>query len=126
MSLKPPWPFLWLYGLENLTGRMDTMFQALGALFVALAALPFLDRGPERHPARRKGTLAVAGMVFLAMIGLTVYAAVAPPQLHQHEHGSGNDMPAMSHDTGTPETAMPEPSPADEHHHEETPPAHAP
>lgn len=126
LSIKPPWPFLWLYGLENLTGQMDTMFQALGALFVALAALPFVDRGPERHPARRKGTLATAGIVLLAMIGLTVYAAVAPPQMHHHEHESGHDMPAMSHDAGMPETAMPESSPADEHPHDETPHGHEP
>jgi ubiquinol-cytochrome c reductase cytochrome b subunit len=141
MSLKPPWPFLWLYGLENLTGRMDTMFQALAALFLALAALPLVDRGPERHPARRKGVLAIAGMAVLAMIGLTVYAAVAPPQLHQHEHGSGHEetptphdaMPTTStpHDTGTHdasthESAVPDSSPVDKPHHDETPHEHAP
>jgi ubiquinol-cytochrome c reductase cytochrome b subunit len=126
MSIKPPWPFLWLYGLENLTGRMDTMFQALGVLFVALAALPLVDRGPERHPARRKAIMAVAGVVVLAMIGLTVYAAVAPPQLHDHEQGSGHKMPAMSHDAGMPETSMPDPFHADEHPHDETLNGHAP
>jgi ubiquinol-cytochrome c reductase cytochrome b subunit len=140
MSIKPPWPFLWLYGLENLTGQMDTMFHALGALFLALAALPLVDRGPERHPARRKGMLAVAGMVLLAMIGLTVYAAVTPPQMHHHEPENGHEMPAMSHDampthaaphdTGTPDTAMPhtmapEPSHTDDHR-DETPHAHEP
>jgi quinol-cytochrome oxidoreductase complex cytochrome b subunit len=136
MSLKPPWPFLWLYGLENLTGRMDTMFQALGALFLALAILPLVDRSPERNPARRKGALAAAGLVLLAMTGLTVYAAVAPPQLHHHEHGGGHDMPGMPHDSGahddgaheagTHETMTTEPSHADEHHHDETPHEHAP
>ncbi|HET8760988.1 MAG TPA: cytochrome b N-terminal domain-containing protein [Nitrospiria bacterium] len=145
MSLKPPWPFLWLYGLENLTGKMDTMFHALGALFLALAVLPLVDRGPERNPARRKGVLAVAGIALISMIGLTAYAAIAPPQMHHHEHGSGHDAPAMSHDAGThdtmpdttvphdasphdrgtPDAAVPDPSPAD-NHHDETPREHAP
>ncbi|MFZ5875942.1 MAG: cytochrome b N-terminal domain-containing protein [Nitrospirota bacterium] len=136
MSLKPPWPFLWLYGLENLTGKMDTMFHALGALFLALAVLPLVDRGAERHPARRKVVLAVAGTVVVAMIGLTAYAAVAPPQLHHHEHGTGNDAPATPHDAmptnatphdaATHESAGPDPSPADKPHHDETPHAHEP
>jgi ubiquinol-cytochrome c reductase cytochrome b subunit len=145
MSLKPPWPFLWLYGLENLTGRMDTMYQALAALFLALAVLPLVDRGAERHPARRKGVLALAGLVGLAMIGLTVYAAVTPPQLHHHEHGGGHAAPPVPHDAmpqdaapdhaapkdglphdhGTPEATAPEPSHTDSHH-EETPHAHEP
>lgn len=130
MSLKPPWPFLWLYGLENLTGKMDTMFHALGALFLALAALPLADRGAERHPARRKGVLATAGIVGLAMIGLTVYAAVAPPQLHHHEHGSSHEAPATPHDAsphdhGTPDATAPEPSHTDDHR-DETPREHAP
>jgi quinol-cytochrome oxidoreductase complex cytochrome b subunit len=86
MSIKPPWPFLWLYGIENLTGRMDTMMHAIAALLILLALAPLLDRGQERHPARRKGTMAVGAVVLLAIVGFSLYAAIAPPQIHHHEH----------------------------------------
>jgi ubiquinol-cytochrome c reductase cytochrome b subunit len=86
MSIKPPWPFLWLYGIENLTGRMDTMMHAIAALLILLALAPLLDRGIDRHPAKRKGTMAVGAAVLLAIVGFSLYAAIAPPQLHQHEH----------------------------------------
>jgi ubiquinol-cytochrome c reductase cytochrome b subunit len=86
MSIKPPWPFLWLYGIENLTGRMDTMMHAIAALLILLALAPLLDRGIDRHPARRKWTMAVGAAVLLAIVGFSLYAAIAPPQLHHHEH----------------------------------------
>jgi hypothetical protein len=112
--------------LENLTGKMDTMFHALGALFLALAVLPFVDRGAERHPARRKGVLTIAGLVVLAMIGLTVYAAVAPPQLHEHEHGTAHEAPAPPRNAETPQAVTPGASPSGANHHDETPHAHEP
>jgi hypothetical protein len=30
----------WLYGIENLTGRMDTMMHAIAALLILLALAP--------------------------------------------------------------------------------------
>jgi ubiquinol-cytochrome c reductase cytochrome b subunit len=86
MSIKPPWPFLWLYGIENLTGRMDTMMHAIAALLILLALAPILDRGSDRHPARRKGTMAVGTAVLIVIVGFSLYAAIAPPQIHHHEH----------------------------------------
>lgn len=84
LGAKPPWPFLWIYGIENLSGRTDTLVYATGILFVLLILLPFLDRGPERNPLRRIKTM-TAGLIFLlAFIGLTAYAFIAPPQVHQH------------------------------------------
>jgi ubiquinol-cytochrome c reductase cytochrome b subunit len=125
MSVKPPWPFLWLYGLENITGQIDTMYHALGVLFVALIALPFLDRGLERHPRRRTGTLAASIAVLLGMIGLSVYAAVAPPQMHQHGHGNGH---AGTPIPGAPPAVEPSvaPDPHDAPAHDDTPHSHAP
>ena len=118
MSLKPPWPFLWLYGLENITGQIDTMYQALALFFLALAVLPLLDRGLERHPRKRKGTLAASAGVLLGIIGLSVYAGVAPPQLHKHDHGSGHPH------TQANEHPSPPASDADPHQHDETPHTH--
>ncbi|MEO5657249.1 MAG: cytochrome b N-terminal domain-containing protein, partial [Nitrospiria bacterium] len=104
MGIKPPWPFLWLYALENMTGRMDTMMHGIIAFFVLLALVPVLDRGTDRHPARRKITMGLGAAVLLGLIGLSVYAAVAPPQLHEHEHAPPGAMvpsaPGPLHDEG--------------------------
>jgi quinol-cytochrome oxidoreductase complex cytochrome b subunit len=115
MSIKPPWPFLWLYGIENLTGRMDTMMHAIAALLILLALAPLLDRGQERHPAKRKGTIAVGAAVLLAIVGFSLYAAIAPPQLHHHEHTMDMDM--------TDPAAAPHP---EEPTHDDTGHPHAP
>lgn len=124
MSLKPPWPFLWLYGLENFTGKIDTMYQALALFLFALIALPLLDRGLERHPRTRKGTLAASGAVLLGMIGLSIYAAVAPPQLHEHGHGNGHADAPMREPPASPQPSSSPDSNADEHPHDETPHSH--
>jgi ubiquinol-cytochrome c reductase cytochrome b subunit len=122
MSLKPPWPYLWLYGLENLTGKIDTMYHALGVFFLALIALPFLDRGLERNPRRRKITLATSGAVLLGMIGLSIYAWIAPPQMHDHDHGGGHGDPAVHAPATDP--SSPSAPPAGEHPHDATPHSH--
>jgi len=121
MSLKPPWPFLWLYGLENVTGQMDTMYQALALFLFALLALPLLDRGLDRHPRRRKATLAASAVVLAGMIGLSIYAAVAPPQLHHHEHGTGSSDAPMPAHTDHSEPSAPH---ADDQPHEDAPHSH--
>jgi ubiquinol-cytochrome c reductase cytochrome b subunit len=123
MSLKPPWPFLWLYGLENITGQMDTMYHALALFFFALIALPLLDRGLERHPRARKGTLAASAAVLVGMIGLSIYAAVAPPQLHGHDHGNGHAESETGEQTTTMEPSPPAPGTGDQPH-DETPHPH--
>jgi quinol-cytochrome oxidoreductase complex cytochrome b subunit len=35
-------------------------------------ALPFIDRSPERHPARRKKTMLIAAVIVLLLLGLSV------------------------------------------------------
>jgi len=123
MSLKPPWPFLWLYGLENITGRINTMYQALALFFLALAILPLLDRGLERDPRKRKGTLAASAGILLGIIGLSVYAGVAPPQLHEHDHGNGHSHTPAQETPASP-TPPPPASESDTHHHDDTPHSH--
>lgn len=123
MSLKPPWPFLWLYGLENITGQIDTMYHAVAFFFIALIALPLLDRGLERHPRARPGTLAASGAVLLGIIGLSIYAALTPPQLHEHDHGNGRADTPTHEQTAPIEPAAPA-SDAGDHPHDETPHPH--
>jgi ubiquinol-cytochrome c reductase cytochrome b subunit len=127
MSIKPPWPFLWLYAIENFTGRMDTMVHGIVTLLLVLAVVPLLDRGPERNPMKRRGTIVVGAVVLLTIVGLSVYAAVTPPQMHHHEGTlhEGSAPQAMPHD-GPPQGMshdMPMPH-ADEggHPHDEAAP----
>src|SRR5574341_1600232 len=109
-----------------MTGRIDTMYQGLALFFFALIALPLLDRGLERPPHRRKGTLAASGAALFGMIGLSIYAAVAPPQLHEHGHGNGHaDAPMSEHSTVTEPSLPPAPH-ADDQPHDETPHSHPP
>jgi quinol-cytochrome oxidoreductase complex cytochrome b subunit len=102
-SIKPPWPFLWLYGMENLTGRMDTLFYGTAVFLFLLALVPLTDRGPERNPLRRKGTMAAGALILFILLGLTLYAAINPPQMHHHEP---NGM-TMEHEGMTEPMTMP-------------------
>lgn len=91
-DIKPPWPFLWVYGLENLSGRMDTLVYASGIIFILLILAPLLDRGVERNPFKRRGMMTAGAMVFAIVIGLSIYAAIAPPQVHQHGNGHNKEL----------------------------------
>jgi ubiquinol-cytochrome c reductase cytochrome b subunit len=67
---RPEWYFLPLYQLlKYFPGRLEIV-AAVGAPLVAggvLFLLPLADRGPERHPGRRKGfILAVVSMLLVA------------------------------------------------------------
>ena len=90
---KPEWNFLFLYeALKFFPGP----FEPLGTVGIPtlvvllLVLLPFMDRRPERNPARRPlamagGLIAVTGVVTLTIVGFTshpkgAYRAVAPPQ----------------------------------------------
>jgi ubiquinol-cytochrome c reductase cytochrome b subunit len=64
---KPLWMFLWYFSLEDWFGVSAILWAV-----VVLVAVPFLDRGPERH--WRKRPLMMAGMVLVVgtMVVLTV------------------------------------------------------
>jgi ubiquinol-cytochrome c reductase cytochrome b subunit len=76
---KPPWMFYWLYALEDWFGVKAILWGAIG-VFVMLAAVPFIDRNPERSWRKRPVAMAFLGLVLVALIvltGITAFGSVA-------------------------------------------------
>lgn len=80
---KPPWPYLWLYGLENLIGAQAIFYGAL-FLFLLMILVPLLDRGEDRDPRTRKGMLISGALVLLILVSFSLYAWLGPEQIHIH------------------------------------------
>ncbi len=78
---KPPWPLLWLYPIEDRVGVSGILWATL-AIFGALLVVPFVDRGPERHPRRRLAVVVPAAVIVLAIIALIVAGAATPVATH--------------------------------------------
>lgn len=78
---KPLWPFWWLFQLENWIG-LTGLFWAPLVVFLLLAALPFLDRSPERRPSRRRWVMAASLVLFGIIAALTVAVAFTSPAAH--------------------------------------------
>jgi len=85
---KPPWYFLWLYPWEDWIG-LKALYIIPGILVLGLLAIPFLDRSRERDPRRRRLWIALAAVVLVAWVGLTIYGHVTVPVSHtsKMEHG---------------------------------------
>lgn len=74
---RPEWYFLFLFqALKFFPGHLEAVAAVLlpGALLAALLAVPFLDRGPERHPLDRPfwtllGIAALGGIAYLTWEG---------------------------------------------------------
>jgi len=132
-GVKPPWIYLWQYGVENFLGMGGILYSTIILLFLFLI-VPVLDRGPSRDPKDRKGVLALGAVTAIVLVSLTVYAWLAPKQVHHghthgheasHEHsmdempgmGGAGDMPSGEH---MHDESAPGGSGEDEHHeHEE-------
>ncbi len=78
---KPPWPFWWMYTLENWFGLPAILWGA-GTLFALLVLLPFVDRSPRRGWRERPVVMTVVGLVALGLVVLTVLAAVTGAEQH--------------------------------------------
>ena len=78
---KPLWPFWWLFQLENWIG-LNGLFWAPLVVFLLLAAIPFLDRSPERRPSRRRWVMTASLIGFGIIAGLTVAIAFTTPAAH--------------------------------------------
>jgi ubiquinol-cytochrome c reductase cytochrome b subunit len=71
--IKPEWYFLWAYQTLKIFPSKLIGLGVQGALMTFLALLPFIDRGPERRPAKRPVFVAVYLLSLLVMIGISVW-----------------------------------------------------
>jgi ubiquinol-cytochrome c reductase cytochrome b subunit len=78
---KPPWPFLWMFALENWFGLPAILWGA-GVLFALLVLLPFIDRSPDRSWRRRRIVMVLVALLTAALIALTIIALVTTPEAH--------------------------------------------
>lgn len=101
---RPEWYFLFLYEmLKFFPGDLVILgvivFPAV--VFVILFALPWLDRGIERHPRKRPAVMAMLTFAWVVVIGFTLMAFVSAP--HQTESTSaiaGLNVPSRPNDAG--------------------------
>jgi len=85
-ALKPPWPFLWMYGFENIWGVVAVLY-ASAVLFGFLALVPLLDKKQDRRFQSRKPILFLGAIMAISLIGLTLHGKLTPAQKHMHSHG---------------------------------------
>ncbi len=78
---KPPWPFLWLFPIESALG-IQWLFPASITPFIILVAIPFIDRGEERDPRRRKLIVAAFLIGLAILLVLMLLGILSAPQNH--------------------------------------------
>jgi len=78
---RPPWPFWWMFTLENWIGLSGILWGG-GALFLLLILVPFVDRNDRRHWRSRPVAMTLAAIVLLAMIVLSILAVTTTPAQH--------------------------------------------
>ncbi len=71
--IKPEWYFLWAYQTLKIFPSKFLGLAAQGALMTFLALMPFIDRGPERRPARRPLFVTCYVLGILILIGLSIW-----------------------------------------------------
>lgn len=81
LHIKPEWYFLWIYqfikvpplllGSGVLAELAGILIPAVGILLLIL--LPFLDRNPERRPARRRLAMIVTVAIVLILVALSIW-----------------------------------------------------
>jgi menaquinol-cytochrome c reductase cytochrome b/c subunit len=97
---RPEWYFFFLFELLRVVKPPALVFLATIGIpticLVLLLALPFIDRGPERHPLRRPiattaGLATIAAMAYLTVLGAlagapTEIELATKPQFEQGKH----------------------------------------
>jgi ubiquinol-cytochrome c reductase cytochrome b subunit len=78
---RPPWMYWWMFALENWFG-LPAILWGSGVLFALLAAVPFIDRGPERRWRKRPVAIALAALILILIVVLTILAAVTTAAEH--------------------------------------------
>ncbi len=72
-GIKPEWYFLWAYQTLKIFPSELIGLGVQGAFMTFLALLPFIDRGPERRPARRPIFVTVFFLTLLIFLGISVW-----------------------------------------------------
>jgi quinol-cytochrome oxidoreductase complex cytochrome b subunit len=78
---KPPWMFWWMFTLENWLGLSGILYGG-GALFLLLAAVPFVDRNPNRLWRRRRVAMMLGLLVLVLLTALTILMAFTKQKTH--------------------------------------------
>jgi quinol-cytochrome oxidoreductase complex cytochrome b subunit len=91
---RPEWYFLGLYEmLKIMPAGWEILATAVvpGVVSMGMLFLPWLDRSPSRHPARRQWVI-VCGMAIILMIGVMTLKGILetpPPPPHSMAKASG-------------------------------------
>jgi ubiquinol-cytochrome c reductase cytochrome b subunit len=78
---RPEWYFYFVFQMLRIfEGRLELIGTVIlpGAAGAVLVLIPFLDRGPERNPAKRRFMMGAAAVAVISVIGLTIAGARAP------------------------------------------------
>jgi ubiquinol-cytochrome c reductase cytochrome b subunit len=78
---RPEWYFYFVFQILRIfQGRFEVVgtFVIPTIAGILLVLLPFLDRRPDRIPAKRKALLSIGGLAVAGVITLTIMGAVAP------------------------------------------------
>jgi ubiquinol-cytochrome c reductase cytochrome b subunit len=78
---QPPWMFWWPFTLENWFGLSAIVWGEV-VFFLILAALPFVDRNPNRWWRKRPVAMTLALLLLLALIALTIIMIITPAANH--------------------------------------------
>ncbi len=101
-AIKPPWPFLWMVGFENVWGVVAVLFGS-AVLFGFLALVPLLDRKQDRRFQARRPILFIGGLIAIALIVLTIHGKFTEAKIHIHHHEeepTGDHLPHDHPDAG--------------------------
>jgi ubiquinol-cytochrome c reductase cytochrome b subunit len=102
---RPDWPFLFLFQLVKwVPSSMEWLGTVVipGIGLILIIALPWLDRGPERSPAKRPIAIA-AFAIIVGLLGFLTYAgAQAPAEVTPAKIAAPAATPASAVSTETP------------------------
>jgi menaquinol-cytochrome c reductase cytochrome b/c subunit len=102
---RPEWYFFFLFELLRVVKPPALVFLATIGIptvcLVLLLALPFIDRGPERHPLRRPiattaGIATIAAMAYLTVLGALAGAPTEIQLATKPQYEAGKDVVASS------------------------------
>lgn len=80
-TTRPLWIFWWFFPFEQWFG-VPSVGLAIAAVFLMLAAVPFLDRSDKRHWRERKLAMTVVVLLVLTLLLMTAYVWVNNPKGH--------------------------------------------